>query len=149
MIDVKKITSIMGCKGWKICCLYFKISYYIISTNDIVMLTSIKMVVDPKWHHSYFLWDNYGLGLLPNLSHLTLQIPIFVSISQLRVRVLLELNVDYPFSSKENFSRSCRLPTSCWLRLWITHLLLVSYFIVFIIMFTSMEEVLIVFKNLE
>ncbi len=49
--------------------------------------------------------------------------------------------MDYPSFSKEKFSKSYELPISYRLRLWITHLLLMSYFTVFI-MFTSMEEVL-------
>ncbi len=73
---------------------------------------------------------------------------IFASINHLWVIFLLELSVDYPFSSKEKFSRSHGLPTSCQLRLWITHLLSVSYFMVFI-MFKSMEEVHVVLRNIE
>jgi len=69
---------------------------------------------------------------------------IFVSISHLGVRFLWELNVDYPF-----FSRSQRLPISCWLRLWIAHLFLMSFFTVFIIMSTSMDKVFIIHRNLE
>jgi len=71
-----------------------------------------------------------------------------VFISQLRVRFLLDLSADYPSFSKECFSRNCGLFTSYGLKLWITHLLLVSYFTLFI-MSTSMEEVLIVLRNLE
>ncbi len=73
---------------------------------------------------------------------------IFSFINHSGVRFLLELNVNYPFSSKEKFSRSCRLPIFCWLRLWITHLLSMSYFITFI-MSTSMEEVLAILRNLD
>ncbi len=46
-----------------------------------------------------------------------------------------------PFLQKKSFSKSYKLPISYWLRLWITHLLLVSYFTMFV-MFTSMEKVL-------
>jgi hypothetical protein len=74
---------------------------------------------------------------------------IFVSINHLGVKFLLELNVDYPFFSMDFFSKNHKLPTSYLLRLWITHLLLVSFFMVFIIMFTFMEEILVVLKNLE
>jgi hypothetical protein len=52
-----------------------------------------------------------------------------------------------PFSSKEKFSKNYKLPISYQLKLWITHLLLVSYFMMFI-MFTSMEKVLAIFRNL-
>ncbi len=47
---------------------------------------------------------------------------IFVFISNLRVRFLFKLNVNYPSSSKEFFLK----------KLQITHLLLVSYFMMFI-----------------
>jgi hypothetical protein len=73
---------------------------------------------------------------------------IFASTSHLKVRFLLELSVDYPFFLKEKFSKSHKLPTSYQLKLWITHLLLVSYFTMFIL-FTCMEEVLVILKNFE
>ncbi len=81
---------------------------------------------------------------------------IFVSISPLGFRFFLKLSVDYPFSSKEKFSRSLKLPICCWLKLCTTHLLLVSYFTMFIIicmyieeMVASMEEVLVALKHMQ
>ncbi len=53
--------------------------------------------------------------------------------------------INYPSFSKEKISKNHELPTFCWQRLRITHLLLVSYFTMFIIM----EKVLVVFRNLE
>jgi hypothetical protein len=54
--------------------------------------------------------------------------------------------VDYLFSLKDFFSRNYGLPTSYCLTLWITDHLLVSYFT---LNPTSIEEVFVIFKNLE
>jgi len=73
---------------------------------------------------------------------------IFVSISHLRIKFLLELNVNYPTSSKKKKIKKSRITHFSSIEVVDTHLLLVSYFMMFI-MYTSMEEVFVVLTNLE
>jgi hypothetical protein len=123
------------------CVLVFSFFVFVFESHNFVLLVVWKLNLNLE---PLFSWFFVSLTIWTNSIKFMF---ILASINHLVVRFILELSVDYPFS-KEFFSKSHGLPISYWLRLWITHLLLVSYFTTFI-MSTSMKKVLTILKNLE
>jgi len=90
------------------CFMFLFVVLLFLFLNHIILSCSLLEIRLGPFLYPLFLWLFVFLIVWIDS---TRSMSIFTSINHLRVRFLLELNVDYLFFSKEKFSRNCRLLT--------------------------------------